>query len=86
MIEDYHSYERALGRDVVLPALREAGFDPAGKTVLDVGCGHGGVLAELAESAGLGPSVGLDLDGEMVRNARARFPSASVRDTAPAGA
>ncbi|HLP41594.1 MAG TPA: hypothetical protein VK465_08820, partial [Fibrobacteria bacterium] len=53
VITDYFLYERALGRDVVLPALREAGFvmGSGGVSVLDVGCGHGGVLAELATAA-----------------------------------
>lgn len=79
VITDYYSYERALGREVVLPALRAAGFDPRGKSVLDVGCGYGGVLAEMTESSGAGPSVGIDLDWEMIHAAKARFPSSSVR-------
>jgi SAM-dependent methyltransferase len=73
----------------VLPALHEAGFAIGdagfvlgGASVLDVGCGHGGVLAELAAAAeghgGLAPSVGIDLDGEMIRHARGRFPSPRV--------
>lgn len=78
MITDYYGYERALGRDVVLPALRKAGFDPRGKSILDVGCGHGGVLAEMVESAGAVGSLGLDLDPEMIRSARSHHPSSAT--------
>lgn len=82
VITDYFLYERALGRDVVLPALRDVGFVMGNASVLDVGCGHGGVLVELATAAegqgGLAPSVGIDLDEEMIRQARDRFPSPRV--------
>lgn len=45
----------------------------AGQTVLDVGCGPGRVLVELAEHVGpSGRVVGVDLSGGMVRQARRR--------------
>ena len=41
------SYEARLGREYLLPLLARSGVDLAGKGVLDVGCGYGGVLAAL---------------------------------------
>lgn len=76
MVPDYRAYELELGRRCLIPALRRLGFDSAGKSVLDIGCGFGGVLAALAESYPLRRAHGVDLDAEMI---------ARGMETAPAG-
>jgi trans-aconitate methyltransferase len=45
------------------------------ETVLDVGCGDGKVSAEIAASVPAGRVVGIDLSGEMIALAQARFPA-----------
>lgn len=47
--------------------------DVAGRTVVDVGCGSGRAVAELAERGAT--AVGVDLDPEMIAVARERFPA-----------
>lgn len=74
MIADFHAYELELGRSGLLPLLARQGFDPAGKAVLDVGCGYGGVLAALAGAHALGRALGVDLDAEMIRVGRGKCP------------
>lgn len=75
MIGDFHAYEKELCLKGLIPLLRRQEFDPAGKSVLDVGCGHGGVLAALAESFPLKSALGIDLDAEMIRQGSARCPA-----------
>jgi SAM-dependent methyltransferase len=75
MVADYHAYERELCRAYLAPLLQQNRFVPSGKSVLDVGCGYGGVLAELAERFPLQRGLGIDLDGEMVDAGRGRCPS-----------
>jgi ubiquinone/menaquinone biosynthesis C-methylase UbiE len=62
-------------------ALRERGYDllrlPPGGTVVDVGCGAGRAVAELAERKAR--AIGVDLDSEMLDAARARFPGIDFR-------
>src|SRR5690349_22725457 len=63
-------------------ALRERGYEllrpPPGATVVDVGCGAGRAVAELAA---LGcHAVGVDLDPAMLAAARARFPELDLRE------
>lgn len=66
-------YERARDRDdsldrlVEWPAQRELLGDIAERSVLDLGCGNGGKLAELAR-AGAGVCVGIDIAGNFVTN------------------
>ncbi|WP_156743861.1 class I SAM-dependent methyltransferase [Occultella aeris] len=66
-------YERArakedsLDRLVEWPAQRDVLGDVTGRSVLDVGCGNGGKVAELVRD-GAGASVGVDISGN--------FPSA----------
>ncbi|WP_030439096.1 methyltransferase domain-containing protein [Actinoplanes subtropicus] len=62
-------------------ALRERGYDllrpPPGATVVDVGCGAGRAVAELA---GRGcRAIGVDPDPAMLAAARERFPDLDVR-------
>jgi SAM-dependent methyltransferase len=74
MVADFHAYEKALGSRFLVPLLRREGFDPSGKSVLDVGCGYGGVLASLAEAHPLGEALGVDLDADMIRAGAGRCP------------
>ena len=74
MITDFHAYELELGRTGLLPLLERRGFHPAGKSVLDVGCGYGGVLAALSAAYPLRRALGVDLDGRMVRAGREKSP------------
>lgn len=74
MIADFHAYERALGLRFLLPLLRGRGIELDGRSVLDVGCGYGGVLAALAEAHRLGEALGVDLDAHMVGDGAARCP------------
>ncbi|MDQ3003584.1 MAG: class I SAM-dependent methyltransferase [Fibrobacterota bacterium] len=74
MIWDFHAYEKELCRQGLAPLLRKYGFDPAGKSVLDVGCGYGGVLAGLAEAWPLKAALGIDLDADMIREGMAKCP------------
>ena len=66
MVTDFQAYEKELCFKGLIPLLRKRGFDPSGLSVLDVGCGYGGVLAALAESYPLGHALGIDLDPDMI--------------------
>lgn len=50
---------------------------PTGATVVDVGCGTGRAIAELAEHAA--HAIGIDLEPAMLAGARSRFPGIDVR-------
>ncbi len=85
------AYNRAcytLRREVLERALRDAGIDPAGRAVLDVGCGTGFFTAFYLER---GASVtGLDIAPVAVerltaRHPQARFLLADVSDAALTG-
>ncbi|WP_052460758.1 class I SAM-dependent methyltransferase [Microbacterium gorillae] len=64
-------YERARAREdsldtlVEWPAQRALLGDVVGRTILDLGCGNGGKLAELV-AAGAGASVGIDVGADLV--------------------
>src|SRR6185436_13656210 len=75
---------RALDAAESLPgavALRERGYDllrpGAGDTVVDVGCGTGRAVAELAERGAR--AIGVDVNDVMVDRARQRGPGLDVR-------
>jgi ubiquinone/menaquinone biosynthesis C-methylase UbiE len=75
---------RALDAAELMPAaarLRARSYQllrlPPGATVVDVGCGTGRAVAELAEHAA--HAIGVDLDPAMVAAARSRFPGIDVR-------
>jgi SAM-dependent methyltransferase len=75
VVTDYRAYEMELGRAGLIPALARRGFDPAGKSVLDVGCGYGGVLAALAEAYRLRRARGVDLDAGMIARGKELAPA-----------
>jgi SAM-dependent methyltransferase len=74
VVTDYRAYEMELGRAGLIPALSRMGFDPSGKSVLDVGCGYGGVLAALAEAFPLRRALGVDLDAGMIARGKESAP------------
>ncbi len=67
--DSYFDYELDLGKGVVTKYLQNAGLSLDGKSVLDIGCGEGGILAGLAETYRF-TGLGLDYDGEMIEKAR----------------
>jgi SAM-dependent methyltransferase len=78
----------ALRAEVLARALADAGFDPRGKRVLDVGCGTGFFTAwYLARGADL---TGVDLTDASIERLRAAYPAArfvraDIGETAPEG-
>jgi len=74
MIKDFLTYEKALGQAFLIPLIESQGISLAGKSVLDLGCGYGGVLAVLQEKYGLADALGIDLDPEMIRSGQERGP------------
>lgn len=63
--ERARSREDSLDRLVEWPAQRALLGDVTGRSVLDVGCGNGGKLAELIQ-AGAAASVGVDISGNFL--------------------
>lgn len=63
--ESYFDYEFDLGRHVVASSLKEFGVDLNAKSVLDIGCGEGGVLHGLAEKHEF-TALGVDYDEGMI--------------------
>lgn len=74
MINDFQAYERGLGSGFIIPLLDSQGVALAGRSVLDLGCGYGGVLAALHEKYGLSEALGIDIDPEMIRAGLGRCP------------
>src|SRR5882724_400123 len=54
------------------------GVDLAGKAVLDLGCGTGGVTTFLAETYGPASIVGIDIDRGLIERARKRAAKAGL--------
>jgi magnesium-protoporphyrin O-methyltransferase len=77
----------ARGQDPGLVAvserLRDAllSLDPTGRTVLELGCGRGGLLLALAQ-AGVASATGVDLSATSIDAARTRFEQAQLSDRA----
>ena len=65
--EQARSKDDSLDRLVEWPAQREWLGDITGRSVLDLGCGNGGKLAELVR-AGADASVGVDISGSFITN------------------
>ncbi|HET7600849.1 MAG TPA: class I SAM-dependent methyltransferase [Gemmatimonadales bacterium] len=74
---DYFEYERRLWGVAVLPLLERAGVSLARARVLDVGCGHGGMLAALSATWPGAQCVGIDIDPEMIADAERRAGGAA---------
>ncbi|TDE92545.1 class I SAM-dependent methyltransferase [Occultella glacieicola] len=67
--EQARSREDSLDRLVEWPAQREVLGDVTGRSVLDLGCGNGAKLAQLARD-GASAAVGIDVSGNFVSAAR----------------
>jgi len=63
--EQARAREDSLDRLVEWPAQRALLGDVTARSILDLGCGNGGKLAEL-QVAGAGPSVGIDVGGNFI--------------------
>ena len=74
MITDFLDYERKLSSRFLVPLLNSLGVNLKGKSVLDVGCGYGGVLAVLSEQFSLSEAVGIDVDAHMLQSGLDRAP------------
>ena len=57
-----------------------AGIDLTGKTVLDIGCGSGGITAALARDFGAAKVIGIDVEEPVCRHARHTAAQAGVSD------
>ncbi|MEM7346954.1 MAG: methyltransferase domain-containing protein [Chloroflexota bacterium] len=66
------------GADEIVRLL--AGIDLTNKTVLDIGCGSGGITALLAKEYGAAKVVGIDVEEPVCRHARQTAESAGVAD------
>ena len=66
MIDDFLKYEFDLGSQFLIPLLEKLKISLDDKSVLDVGCGYGGVLSALQNKFKLGKNLGIDVDGEMI--------------------
>jgi SAM-dependent methyltransferase len=71
------------GLVAVSQRLRDAllALDPAGRTVLELGCGRGGLLLGLVQ-AGVVSATGVDLSATTIDAARTRFEQAQLSDRA----
>jgi SAM-dependent methyltransferase len=63
--EDYRRYQATLAARYLIPTLRRWSIDPAGKRVLEVGCGDGGCGAELQRAGAR--LTALDIDARLVQ-------------------
>lgn len=57
-----------------------AGLDLAGRTVLDIGCGSGGITVALARDHGAARVIGIDVEAPVCAKARARAERAGLAD------
>jgi SAM-dependent methyltransferase len=75
-------YDRFMGRYVpsLATALADAAGVQAGMRVLDVGCGPGGLTAELAARVGAERVAGIDPAPQFAAACRERNPGADVRE------
>lgn len=58
------------------------GLALAGRTLLDIGCGSGGITLHLLRHHGLGRAIGFDVEGPVIAAARRRAEELGVADRA----
>lgn len=63
-------YQYTLAQKVMIPFLKRAGVDLAGKSVLDVGCGQGGLLHFVSNSYAIESGLGIDVDRQVIQRAK----------------
>ena len=64
----YWEYQFLLGKNYLIPLLNDWSVIPAGKKVLDIGCGEGGLLCALTEAGASG--IGVDISSARLVKAR----------------
>jgi ubiquinone/menaquinone biosynthesis C-methylase UbiE len=76
------NYDRFMGRDAagLAPKIAAAAGVRAGMRVLDVGCGPGGLTAELVARVGADAVAAIDPSPPFVRACRERNPGVDVRE------
>jgi SAM-dependent methyltransferase len=67
--KSFFDYEFDLGQNVVARSFDDFGVDLTGKSILDVGCGEGGVLRGLADLYNF-TGLGIDYDATMIEKCR----------------
>jgi SAM-dependent methyltransferase len=70
----YWEYQYRLGKEYLLPLLKEWGLSFQGTRVLDIGCGEGGLLCALAEAGAKG--LGIEISPHRLAVARQAAPAA----------
>ncbi|HET6402867.1 MAG TPA: class I SAM-dependent methyltransferase [Candidatus Kapabacteria bacterium] len=70
----YFGYQYGLGAQHIVPYLRRNGLNFAKKTICEIGCGEGGVLAALADE-GASYALGIDIRQEALDRAEIFFRS-----------
>jgi ubiquinone/menaquinone biosynthesis C-methylase UbiE len=73
--QSIYAYQRPK-HDIARQVIDLAGLD-GNEPILDVGCGNGAYLAELARRGHAGPVLGLDLSSGMLKAARDRIAAAT---------
>jgi SAM-dependent methyltransferase len=68
----YFGYQYGLGVQAIVPYLTERGVQFSGKSICEIGCGEGGVLAALADE-GAAHSLGIDIRQEAIDRAEKIF-------------
>jgi phosphoethanolamine N-methyltransferase len=56
------------------------GIDLVGKTVLDIGCGSGGITVDLVRRHGAGQVIGIDVEADVCAESRQRVEAAGLGD------
>lgn len=73
----YFGYQYGLGDQAIVPYLKEHGVPFAGKSICEIGCGEGGVLAALADE-GAAYSLGIDIRQEAIDRAEKIFKALRI--------
>ena len=73
----YFGYQYGLGVQHIVPYLRSMGVPLADKTICEIGCGEGGVLAALADE-GAKHALGIDIRQEAIDRAEIIFRALDI--------
>ncbi|HNW59771.1 MAG TPA: methyltransferase domain-containing protein [bacterium] len=78
--QKYWLYQYRLGKEYLLPLLRQWGVPLAGARMLDIGCAEAGILCAFAEAGG--QSIGVELSPSRLQLARHFASPAQLASTA----
>ncbi len=73
----YFGYQYGLGAEHLVPYLKSKGVSFEGKTICEIGCGEGGVLAAMAD-AGTAKALGIDIRQEALDRAEIIFRALGI--------